>query len=309
MNDSVAFLRSRWTPEARAEALRFLQGQPVAHPVPVIEQQGKTQFDLRGLQVEQAQLDEVLIKNVNLRWATFRDVGFKGAQLVKCNLSQTAFADCYFRRARIQRCDAVSARFDGCDFSHAQIESSRLDFAAFRNCEIRLQDISFRDDARPEVLARVCRNLKLNVISMGHYADAGDLAFMEQTFERHALWALAFKATHESTAQRTRAVARWLGSLLLGWTWGYGEKPARLALAILFNILAFGTLQYWLDAIPGKGWWEHAYFSGITFLTIGYGDVAPVGFLPRLVAVLEGVAGIATLGMLIASATKKIMYR
>ena len=237
MNDSVAFLRSRWTPEARAEALRFLQGQPVAHPVPVIEQQGKTQFDLRGLQVEQAQLDEVLIKNVNLRWATFRD------------------------------------------------------------------------DARPDVLARVCRNLKLNVISMGHYADAGDLAFMEQTFERHVLWALAFKATHESTAQRTRAVARWLGSLLLGWTWGYGEKPARLALAILFNILAFGTLQYWLDAIPGKGWWEHAYFSGITFLTIGYGDVAPVGFLPRLVAVLEGVAGIATLGMLIASATKKIMYR
>jgi hypothetical protein len=31
--------------------------------------------------------------------------------------------------------------------------------------------------------------------------------------------------------------------------------------------------------------------------------------LPRVLAVLEGAAGIATFGMLIASAAKKIMYR
>jgi hypothetical protein len=68
-------------------------------------------------------------------------------------------------------------------------------------------------------------------------------------------------------------------------------------------------LQYALGAVPDSGWWGHVHFSGITFLTIGYGDLSPVGALPRLLAVIEGAAGIATLGMLIASATKKIMYR
>ena len=71
----------------------------------------------------------------------------------------------------------------------------------------------------------------------------------------------------------------------------------------------FGALQYWLDGIPGNGFWSHVYFSGITFLTIGYGDLVPVEPWPRALAVIEGVVGITVLGMLIASWTKKIMYR
>ena len=309
MDDNVAHLRSRWTPETTAAAIRFLQGLPTDVSIPMMEYDGRKYFDLRGVRIEQAQFDGALIKNVNLRWSVIRDVGFKNAQLIKCNLSHTAFSECYFRQILMRKCDVVNAKFEACDFSSARIEGSRLDFATFKGCEIRLQDIRFRDDAKPQVLARVCRNLKLNVISMGHFADAGDLAYMEKTYERHALYDRAFSTGHERLSGRLKAIAQWIGSLLLNWLWGYGEKPARLALAIVANILAFGTVQYWLDALPGKGWWEHAYFSGITFLTIGYGDVAPVGFAARLVAVLEGVAGIATLGMLIASATKKIMYR
>jgi hypothetical protein len=169
---------------------------------------------LRGIRKEQTQLDGVTVKNVNLRWSTIRNVRFKNASLVKCNLSQTAFDEFYFRRALFQKCDVVNAKFSDSDFSDARIEGSWLDFSTFTSCEI-----------------------------------------------------------------------------------------------VLRNILAFGTLQYWLNRVPGISWFDHTYFSGITFLTIGYGDLAPVGMLPRALAVLEGAAGIATFGMLIASAAKKIMYR
>jgi len=296
MEDRVADLRARWTPEATAAAVAFLESRPVAFDLPTMEHDGTTWLDLRGLRIEGTQVDKAYLKNVNLRWAQFRDVGFKNARFANCNLSQATFAQCYLRRAQFEKCDLVNSHFVSCDFSQAAIVESRIDFASFSNCEIGLQNIKFRTDASAQAMVRVCRSLKLNAMSMGNFADAGHLTYLEKTHERRALHARG-------------EWAPWLGSLLLDWMWGYGEKPWRLVFFMAVNIVLFGALLYWAQAIPGKGWWDHIYFSGITYLTIGYGDLSPVGGLGRSLAVLEGAAGIGTFGMLIASVTKKVMYR
>lgn len=306
--DSVAHLRARWTPELTAAALQRLLGQPSALEIPTMELDGRTLLDLRGIRLEQTQLDGVVLRDVNLRWATVRDVGFKGASLIGCNLSQASFAECYFRRALFEHCDIVNAKFSASDFSNARLDRCRLDFSTFSGCELRLSDIAFRKDAPPQTLARVCRNLKLNAMSLGHFTDASELTYAERNYERQVLRQQAL-APGIGPFARLRALALWLDAVLFNWIWGYGERPWRLTMAMIAAILAFGTLQFALDAVPGRDWWEHVYFSGITFLTIGYGDLAPIGFLPRLLAIVEGVAGILFIGMLIASATKKIMYR
>jgi len=131
---------------------------------------------------------------------------------------------------------------------------------------------------------------------MGNFGDAGALTYLEKTYERHGY-------------RHDKAWGRWLGSLLQDILWGYGEKPARLALVMAFNIFLFGTLFHVLDPLPGKNWWEHVYFSGITYLTVGYGDLAPHAPLAQLLSVICASSGIATFGLLIASVTKKIMYR
>ncbi len=309
MHDSVEHLRQRWTPELTAAAIQLLQGHAPAVKVPIMEHEGETCLDLRGIRIEQTQLDGATIRNANLRWSTIRDVGFKGTQLLKCNLSQALLSGCYFRHTVFRQCDIVNAKFESSDFSSARIEDSRLDFTSFRECEITLQTIRFRDDINPQVLARVCRNLKLNAMAMGHFADAGELTFMEKTHERHVLYHHAFTREHERMSERGKAMRDWAASVFLNWMWGYGEKPARITLVMAVGIVFFGTLQYWLDGIPGASFGAHLYFSGITFLTIGYGDLVPVAPVPRLLAVVEGVVGITVLGMLIASWTKKIMYR
>jgi hypothetical protein len=309
MQDNVELLRARWTPELTAAAISALNGRSSEVKVPVIEHEGRTHLDLRGIRIEQAQLDNAVIRHANLRWSSLRDVGLKSTQFIECNLSHAAFFECYFRRTLFEKCDIVNAKFERSEFSHASIEDCRLDFASFRECEITLQTVRFRDDADPHVQARVCRNLKLNAMSMGHFADAGELTYMEKTYERHELFNHAFTRKHESVGERLRALHAWIMSVFLNWLWGYGEKPRRITLAMAAGIFFFGALQYWLDGIPGNGFWAHVYFSGITFLTIGYGDLVPVAPLPRLLAVLEGVVGITVLGMLIASWTKKIMYR
>lgn len=309
VNDSVEYLRSRWTPELTAAAIRLLRGQPAGVEIPVIQHEGKTWLDLRGIRIEQTQLDGAVIRNANLRWSLIRDVGFKFTQLVDCNLSQASFSECYFRGTVFRNCDIVNSKFKSSDFSQARIEASRLDFASFKECEITLSTIHFPEDTDPRVLARNCRNLKLNAMSMGYFADAGELTFLEKTYERHVLYNHAFARKHERAGRRVKASSDWAISLLLNWLWGYGEKPGRLSLAMVAGIVLFAAVQYWLDAIRGASFAAHLYFSGITFFTIGFGDLVPVDPVPRILAVLEGAVGITVIGMLIASCTKKIMYR
>jgi hypothetical protein len=309
MDDNVETLRLRWTPEKTAAALRFLQGDRVAGEVPLLEQDGKTWLDLRGIRFGQTQLDDAIIRDANLRWSIIHDVGFKGAQLIGCDLTQSRLSECYFRRTVFRLCEIVNARFERDDFSSARIEGSRLDFTSFRECEITLQNVRFLEDGDPRALARLCRGQKLNAMAMGHFADAGELTFMEKTFDRRLLFYRAFLREGRSITQRFTAFREWAVSMLLNLVWGYGEKPQRLVLAMAAAILLFRTLQYGLDGIPGASFGEHLYFSGIIFLTIGYGDLLPVAAIPRLLAVIEGVFGITVLGMLIASCPKKIMYR
>ena len=269
MQDRVAELRARWTPESTTAAVALLEQRPTAFDLPTMELGGETYLDLRGLRVEETQIDKALLRWVNLRWAVFRDVGFKNAHFENCNFSQATFSDCYLRRAQFTQCDLVNSRFDSCDFSQAMLTESRIDFASFKNCEIRLENIRFRADASEQAMVRVCRSLKLNAISMGNFADAGELTYLEKTHERRALHA------HGKWAA-------WLGSVLQDWMWGYGERPWRLVLLMVFNIVAFGSLLHWLDPLPDKTWWEHVYFSGITYLTVGYGDLAPHSPIARL---------------------------
>ena len=100
MEDRVADLRARWTPETTAAAVAFLESRPTNFDLPTMEQGGETYLYLRCLRIEGTQVDRALRRHVNLRWAVFHDVGFKNARFVACNLSQVQFQDCYLRRAQ-----------------------------------------------------------------------------------------------------------------------------------------------------------------------------------------------------------------
>ena len=49
---------------------------------------------------------------------------------------------------------------------------------------------------------------------------------------------------------------------------------------------------------------EALYYSGITFTTIGYGDIAPVDWT-RLLAVIEGVLGVVLISSFLVSLVRK----
>jgi hypothetical protein len=83
----------------------------------------------------------------------------------------------------------------------------------------------------------------------------------------------------------------------------YGPVSLVGLLAVWVAMLVFGwgllwwALQSRIDGIDG--FVSAIYFSGVTFLTIGFGDIVPDGDLARLLAVVEGLNGILTTALVI----------
>jgi hypothetical protein len=100
-----------------------------------------------------------------------------------------------------------------------------------------------------------------------------------------------------ATLKYLRALAESHGSLSRGFVLitGAFTKPSRIVLLSVAVILIFASL-YWFSRSNFAGCGiktilDALYFSGITFTTIGYGDISPSG-AARLLSVCEGLLGI-----------------
>jgi hypothetical protein len=92
--------------------------------------------------------------------------------------------------------------------------------------------------------------------------------------------------------------------VFLSW---FGPSSVILLFSVwaFFLIVAFGVGQWALGSpmntvdAATPGFWDYLYFSGVTFFTLGFGDLTPKGSSGRLVAVLEAGIGFAFLAVVI----------
>ncbi len=134
--------------------------------------------------------------------------------------------------------------------------------------------------------ANQMKMLKENFHHLGEY-DSEDEAFAEYMNYRR------------KTRDRILRFPSWVLSAISG----YGTKPFRLFVTMICTIFLFGFV--FSGIIPavqmvgreefGQGFFGLArglYFSMITFMTIGYGDISPANELTAILAGLEGFAGL-----------------
>lgn len=114
----------------------------------------------------------------------------------------------------------------------------------------------------------------------------------------HGGWRLMVRLIRRFSARRHRQVLGYAGPALI---------PFTLLLWAGFVVLGFGLVYVTLmpegfrsSADPGpRGIGDALWFSGVTFCTLGYGDMVPVGRAARVVALLEGISGLTMVSLAI----------
>jgi hypothetical protein len=118
------------------------------------------------------------------------------------------------------------------------------------------------------------------------------------TFLNRGLWWIATRATQRLDRRRRHRILSTIGPLLM---------PLLIAFFILMLITGFALIYLprmetgfkISDANNGSLLFQAFYFSGVTLLTIGYGDILPSSGLTRIVALIEGISGLAIISLAI----------
>ena len=107
---------------------------------------------------------------------------------------------------------------------------------------------------------------------------------------------------------------KWLMSAFEYVLWGYGERPSRIILVALAIISTYAGIYSVVDWLDDKGsqyqlsLLDSAYFSVVTFTTLGYGDITPKTQLLKLLAVSEALLGAFTMGLIVAGFSNRSRY-
>ncbi|WP_370979299.1 ion channel [Agaribacterium sp. ZY112] len=239
-------------------------------------------------------------------------------------------ADLY--RANLSYSHLFNLRLDGsslmkADLNHANLNRSSLCDTNLLGINLegaKLDNVNWSQAVKQEHLAQqhqngsceqndlleqaeeVYRNLRRIMESQGLFENAGLFFQKEMVMRRLQLPKFSLK----------RALSK-----LVDLFCGYGEEPVRVVLFSFVIILTFSLLYFIagvsagdeLIQIDGKAslrqnlshFLQVLYFSVVTFTTLGYGDLSPIG-ITRLFAALEAFIGSFTLALFVVVFVKKM---
>lgn len=230
----------------------------------------------------------------------------------KLHAFDTAFVSTTFSRLECGELLALGNRFgdltvSDCTFEEVRFPSHQFDMRALGGASGRLRRRAMRTfrplDFGPlqtytdEVLAGMSRAeaARQKIETLAFLSRRAD----DRHSKRDAAQLRYLRALAESRGRASRALVAVSGALI---------KPARIVALSAMTILVFGFAFFWQKGhLGGAGvasFWDALYFSGLTFTTIGYGDITPMG-VARALAVAEGLLGIALSSAFVVSVVRR----
>lgn len=231
-------------------------------------------YDMRGADLYRANLEHAHLFNINL----------EGASLMKANL-QLANLHC----AQLQNSNLLGTKLTGAKIDNIKIGSHVQQEAIAKKADKDNDLVKARDFY--EQSEEIYRNLRKAAEGNGIYTLAGHYARKELTMRR---------MQYDKWSQK-RIVSKAVDLFC-----GYGESPINVILFSLMLIFVCAILFFLFGVQSEEGiiqlsfeksfldnlmnFFSTIYFSVVTFTTLGYGDIQPVG-LSRLVATIEAFIG------------------
>ncbi|MCJ8314271.1 MAG: pentapeptide repeat-containing protein [Saccharospirillaceae bacterium] len=240
----------------------------------------------------------------NLIGADFYHANLKSAHLFKANLKNASLmkADLSYanlHEVNLEGCNLLGAKFDG-----AKIENVRWGNELLQETQAREQPERALEYYQQVV--EICRGIRKAAENQGLFETAGYFFHKEMVYRRFQIPKFSFQ----------RFISKTVDIFC-----GYGEKPIRVVLFSIFFILvcalgfAYGGVAYNAENIKlsmDHSIWGNAkvllgsiYFSVVTFTTLGYGDLTPVGMV-RVLAAFEAFIGSFTSALFVVVFVKKM---
>ncbi|HIC62018.1 MAG TPA: two pore domain potassium channel family protein [Marine Group III euryarchaeote] len=79
--------------------------------------------------------------------------------------------------------------------------------------------------------------------------------------------------------------------------------------AILIFSAIFASMPEGLENVEGKdiSTTDYLYYSVVTFTTLGYGDIVPVGPLAKMLSITEALSGVFLMSLLVVTLSRRII--
>lgn len=278
--------------------------------------------------LQQAQLQGASLARAKINDCHFREARMKGANLVgcrarECNFDRTNLTNALLVEADLRGDSLVDAVLDGAALDHADLRQANLEGTDLRNTGLNRTDLrqarlhrtvftgseieyALIDEVSPHEtegeyeLARENYRIFKNVFrTNGCHERASYCSYRESVMTR--------KQFHQD-----RKYFWWFSYIMGDILFGYGEKLSRVALSALGVILIF-SLIYWAagDNIVHEGNHDPSlrecfYLSGVTFTSLGYGDITPTGYY-QVLAVVEALMGVSLMSLFVVTLSRKLI--
>jgi len=279
-----------------------------------LEALAKAGYSLEGFALKGAKLEGINLVNrgerqgydlrfvdlyrADLRGSHLFMADLQGASLMKANLDGANLHYANLKNSNLLGTKLNGARIENVIWGHQLLQETKA-YESITEKNTKLAQDYF------EQTEEICRNIR-NVASQQGLVDmAGHFYYKEMTMQRK---------------QNPLFSAKRFISKFVDLTCGYGEKPGNV---IFFSlaVIVLSSFAFYIFGISEQGQtlaWNFTgdnghvqnlftclYYSVVTFTTLGYGDIVPVGF-SRFIAAFEAFTGSFTLALFVVVFVKKM---
>jgi len=268
-----------------------------------------------GLQLQHAQLNGINLVNRGSRTG----YDFSESDLYHANVNDAHLFNICFRKASLMK-----TSFNGSNLHFADLRDANLLGIKLHNTRIDHMKISKK--VLQELNAAEAFKRKDKALALDYLEQAEEIyRDLRKAAEKQGLFEYSGRFIHRELIMRRKQkpLLSWQRfiSKVVDLFCGYGEKPLNVVLFSLMLITISAVFYFsfgvrFSDEIivfqSQMGIWENIksflssmYFSVVTFTTLGYGDITPIG-LSRAVAAIEAFIGSFTLALFVVVFVKKM---
>ena len=270
---------------------------------------------MRGVCLQRCDLEGVDLVNHNQK----HGYDFRYADFYRANLREAHLFNIDLRHASLMKADLCAA-----NLNCASVEQANLLGAKWKNTKV--ENTCFGDNIVQENKALLARKKRNHDEANDLYQQSEEIyRDLRKHAEREGIFTLSGAFIQKELTMRRKQLPKFslrrITSKLIDLFCGYGENPLRVvffSIAFIFlcavlysftgvamagNEIALSTRLSLTDNIGV--FFSCLYYSVVTFTTLGYGDITPIG-ISRLIAAIEAFTGAFTIALFVVVFVKKM---